>query len=391
MPPEPDRRRARGERPRVALVYDAVYPRTKGGGERRFYEIGRRLTDQFDLAYFFYDSPDKTSDQAPGIHRGVGGRRAMYTASGRRSMLHNADFAVRLFKPLLAFDPDLIDCSSVSYAAIPVCSAVGRVSATPLVVTWHEYLGPQWLEYLPSPLSRFAWGAERIAPHLSNANVSVSEFTASRLRAGSRVTALVIPNGIDWQGIQRPRPFREPTDVLFVGRLIKHKGLDLLFDAVELLAATAGPLSLTIVGDGPELGAVQQRAAGLPPGVSITVIPEIESDDELYCRMASAKVLALPSTHEGYGLVVAEAQACGAIPVVLRSPHSAAPDLVDHGRTGLICDAAPAELARSIGSLLASEHFRCELRQNALRISEQRDWGHVARATADLYHQLIGD
>src|SRR6267378_2462509 len=38
-------------RPRLALVYDRIYPLLNGGGERRFYEIGRRLAHEFEVGF----------------------------------------------------------------------------------------------------------------------------------------------------------------------------------------------------------------------------------------------------------------------------------------------------------------------------------------------------
>ena len=315
----------------------------------------------------------------------------MYTKTGRRSVLHSADFAARLFLPLRAFKPDLIDCSSVSYAAIPVCAAAAKATGdAPLVITWHEYLGRQWFEYLPAPLSAVALGVERLAPLLARENVAVSEFTGNRLRAGANVQPRIISNGIPLEAIGTSFPFPDTTDILFVGRFVKHKGLDLLLEAIELLAAEIPSLKVTLIGEGPELPSIRRRAATVPTNVSMAFIPHVDNDAELYARMKSSKTLVLPSTHEGYALVVAEAQACGSVPVVVRAPHSAAPELVEDRRTGLIAEASPAALGRAIGSVLRSDALRAELANDAVLVSRRRDWGRAAEDTASLYQELIG-
>jgi len=232
--------------------------------------------------------------------------------------------------------------------------------------------------------------AERVASSLANVNVAVSPFTADRLPTRIGAPVQVIANGVDTKTILQSRPHPETVDILFVGRLMPHKGLDLLLDAVRLLSADGKQLRVSIVGDGPELPRVQAAAAAFPAHVSLEIQRDIEADADVYGRMKSAKVLALPSRQEGYGLVVAEAQACGAVPVVIRSPHSGATSLIEDGRTGLICDPEPSDLARAISSVLRSGARRCSLRAQALRASSERGWSSTAASTAQLYRALLG-
>lgn len=377
-------------RPRVALVYDQLFPATHGGGERRYYEIGRRLTPEFEVAYFHY-GPQAPGDQGAPTHRfHTGGAIPLYTRGGRRSVFQNVDFARRLLRPLMAYKPDLIDCSSVSYAALPICATVARACGAPFVITWHEYWGrAAWASYLPRPLAEMAALFERAAPSWATCNVANSRFTAERLESRAGVRATVIPNGVDWDTISRVKPFPAETDVLFVSRLIREKGADLLLEAVRLLGNRGIPLRVTIIGDGPERPTVERLASAAGPAIAVEVIPGVEDDLELYGRMKAAKLLALPSSREGFSLVVAEAQACGAVPVVVRAPDSAAPHLIEPGRTGVVCDPAPLELAEAMLGLLKNDEYRATLRGNALRISEPRDWKYPADETARLFNTLI--
>lgn len=375
--------------PRVALVYDSVYPRTKGGGERRFFEIGRRLSDRFDITYFFHGSMDRGESRGRPRYVGVGGSRLMYAPHGRRSVTHGIEFALRLARPLIASRPDVIDCSSVSYAAIPVCAAIARLCRARLVVTWHEYVGTGWGGYLPGSLAAVASSVERIAPHLSRCNVAVSRFTARRLLTGSGVGARVIPNGIDWATICAAPPHPDGADIMFVGRLVWQKRVDLLLDAIRLLPPSVGPLQVMIVGDGPERPALERALRDLPRAVTVRMISSIETDAELFGRMKASRILVLPSIQEGYGLVVAEAQACGAIPLVVSHPNSAATDLVTHGETGLVCEARSSEIAQALGLLATDDALCSRLRERAQAVSSSRDWGNVSRDTAALFDQLV--
>ena len=373
-------------RRRVALVYDRAYPREYGGAERRFYELGRRISREFEVGFFFYGSSADELDETAGRWIPVGGRRSAYTR-GRRSVLHTAEFALRLVRKLHAFGAEVIDCSSISYAAVPLCAAIARSGQAAPVITWHEYMGDAWRGYVPQPLAEVGRLVERTSPRLAQANVAVSHFTARRLLTGARVEARVIPNGVDLELIAGAPP-GDRTDVLFIGRLIQEKQADLLLKAARSLAPRRGTLRVTIVGDGPERPRIETLARALPQTVPVRLIPFVRTDKELYGLMKGAKTFVLPSQREGYALVVAEAQACGAVPIVVDAPASAAPELVEHERTGLVCRNALDDLAHAISRLLENDELRREIRENALAVSQARDWSRRARETADLYHEL---
>ena len=75
--------------------------------------------------------------------------------------------------------------------------------------------------------------------------------------------------------------------------------------------------------------------------------------DETYGRIKAARLLVLPSIREGFGMAVAEAQAAGTVPVVVRSPHSGAADLVRDGVDGLVVPPTAAALADAMAGVLA--------------------------------------
>jgi glycosyltransferase involved in cell wall biosynthesis len=376
-------------RPRLALVYDRIYPLLNGGGERRFYEIGRRLAHEFEVGFFYYGQGAQPAEYPDSVTIGVGGDVPMYTPRGRRSVLESADFARRLSGPLSSFKPDLIDVSSVSYAAVPVCALVARRLRASLVITWHEYWGAYWSQYLPSGMALCARVFEQLIPRLASANVAVSQFTASRLRAGSGHVAQVVPNGIDLASISAASPSSTPTDIVFIGRLIKEKRVDLLLGAVGTVAASVPRLHLEIIGDGPERQAIDELVQRLPANVRVDHVARVASESALYGRIKSAKMLVLPSEREGYGLVVAEAQACGTVPVVMHWAENASVDLVESGETGIIAPASADGLARAITTLLRDADLRARIGQQARVASTFRDWEYSAADMSTLFRLLM--
>jgi glycosyltransferase involved in cell wall biosynthesis len=133
----------------------------------------------------------------------------------------------------------------------------------------------------------------------------------------------VVPNGID---LGDATSAADPHVVLFVGRLTAGKGVHVLIDAIRECPGE----SLMVVGDGPEREALETRASGLE---RVTFAGEVSRDD-VNRYFARAKMLVLPSFHEGQPNVLMEAMARG-VPVVA-SAVGGIPDLVRDGETGLL-------------------------------------------------------
>lgn len=141
-----------------------------------------------------------------------------------------------------------------------------------------------------------------------------------------------------------------PT-VVFVGRLEKVKRPDLLIEAFATLLATT-EARLLIVGAGPLDGWIRQQidARGLAPhcalvGYRANPLPYVRRSD----------VLVLPSDHEGFGLVLVEAMACGTQVVATDCPHGPA-EILDEGTYGQLVPCGDADaLAAAITRVLSGQ------------------------------------
>ncbi len=138
------------------------------------------------------------------------------------------------------------------------------------------------------------------------------------------------------------------TGVLFVGRLLEHKGAALLPAVAELLA-DAG-VSLTVIGDGPIRSAVDASRA-----IVLGAVPP----SEVAAAMRAAQVVVVPSLAEPWGVVVHEALANGAA-VVATDAVGSVDDLLDDA-VGRVCSPDAAGLAEACLELLAAlpEPERC--------------------------------
>ncbi|MBM4250009.1 MAG: glycosyltransferase family 4 protein [Euryarchaeota archaeon] len=172
----------------------------------------------------------------------------------------------------------------------------------------------------------------------------------------------VIPSGIHLEHFASPPAgdgFRErfgigPGDnvVLFVGRLAPKKGLDTLLDAAPAVIAECPETRFLVVGEDMGLGCwlrSEVRRRDLSERVRLTGhVPERELLAAYHC----CDVLTLPSEYEAFGLVLAEAMACGKPCVGTRV--GGVPEVVDDGSTGLLVPPRdPAALAEALCRVLS--------------------------------------
>jgi glycosyltransferase involved in cell wall biosynthesis len=220
-------------------------------------------------------------------------------------------------------------------------------------------LHPEWaatLGALADSAEKLARKDEEIA--LADRIVTPSSFARASLAAAPDVSApiTVLPYGADSLGATNPRSATKQLRVLFVGSLSQAKGLGYLLEAIRRLGASA---QLTLIGR--RVSDAIPTAAMLEKHRWIPSLPH----DELLREMSRHDVLALPSLHEGFGLVMSEAMSQGL--AVITTPHTAGPDLIDDGVEGFIVPIRSAVALEEKLALLARERDRLAAMQEAAR------------------------
>jgi glycosyltransferase involved in cell wall biosynthesis len=374
---------------RIGLVYDALYPYVTGGAEKRYRELASRLAERHDVHYVtwqFWDGPSRVVEDGITLH-GVGRAPSLYGADGKRTVREAAAFGARLFPVLLRQRLDVIDCSATPYLPLYSAWVATRVTRTPLVATWHEFWGDHWLDYLPRRpiVARIARVLEAGSRRLGDVRVPVSPFTAGRMGlTEDQGQHTIVGNGVELVAIRRARRDPHATDLVFVGRLIDEKRVDLLLEAMYALASDYPDLRCTVIGDGPERAALEGRADRLGLDARVTFAGRVDGS-RVYALMKAARILVMPSVREGFGISVAEAQACGTVPIVVHSPMSAAAALVEDGVDGLLCDPTPESLAGAIAALLADPARLAAMSRRARRVALRYDWNLLVDRMEQVY------
>jgi glycosyltransferase involved in cell wall biosynthesis len=183
----------------------------------------------------------------------------------------------------------------------------------------------------------------------------------------------------------------DPVEVLFVGRVVRDKGVFELVDAAAARGADAlGPASwrLVLVGDGPDAAELDARVAELDLTDSVTRTGWL-SDIDLARRYAAATVLALPSHREGFPTVLPEAMSFG-LPIVT-TPVGGIPDrLTEDVNAWFVPVGDPARLRTRLDMLVASPKTRASM--GAANRSLARTWApdEVAAEYDVILREAIG-
>ncbi|MBI2085904.1 glycosyltransferase family 4 protein [Candidatus Daviesbacteria bacterium] len=151
--------------------------------------------------------------------------------------------------------------------------------------------------------------------------------------------------------------------VLFVGRLVKEKGILELLESVKTWNKN---INLKIIGSGP-LEKKIKRAAGKYKNVEFIGIID---PDQLPLYYSGSDILIVPSlAEEGFGRVILESLACGT--PVIGSNRGAIPEAMD-GTVGRLIDVTPSHIKEAVEYFFNNQEKLRELAQNCRRFAERR-------------------
>jgi glycosyltransferase involved in cell wall biosynthesis len=192
--------------------------------------------------------------------------------------------------------------------------------------------------------------------------------------------------GIDASALRGDLRLDGKRVLAFTGRLVPHKGVDVILQALRLLP---DDVVLLVVGSGPRLRALVALARRLGVGERVRFCASV-SDDALPRFLALADVFVFPSQNrlEGFGLAVAEAMAMG-LPVVITDMPGVR-EVIEDGREGLLAEPLLADdLAAKLRVLLDDPALARRMGTAGRRRAEERyGLATVAGQLVSLYASL---
>lgn len=195
----------------------------------------------------------------------------------------------------------------------------------------------------------------------------------------------VIPSvGVDQRKFQEAKPAILPgqgVKILYVGGLVPVKGLDILLQAVALLAKEKQDFHLVLIGKGPEADNLHRMVQTLELGEAVSFLGEIPHP-QIPSYFKGADIFVLPSRQEGLGIVLIEALAGGL--AVAASRTGGIPDIIRDQENGLLVTPEnPEELADALRTLIQDENLRQRLAKNGLKVVEYYTYEQAASDTLE--------
>jgi glycosyltransferase involved in cell wall biosynthesis len=193
-----------------------------------------------------------------------------------------------------------------------------------------------------------------------------------------------VPNGFDRALVERVtrsvRPSHDPR-VVSVGNLVPGKGVHLVLDALRRVPADV-PWTYDVVGDGPERGRLQALVAERGWSSRVRFHGALAHEAAL-AVVAGARVFALPSSPEAFGIAYLEAMALGVPVLAVRGEGPEA--FVHDGEDGWLVERTEEGVAGPLSRALVDRDLAREAGDTARRSARGRDW---AAAAAELVRQL---
>lgn len=218
--------------------------------------------------------------------------------------------------------PDIVH-TNFAVPSIAARWAAAREGVPVIVSTQHELYGSMHPHY------RLGL---RLTERYCAAVVYVSQTVArsfgrkagkvEELKPGGSRKQVVIPNGVDIEKIRAAIAGvgeRVPGRIVCAGRMVPVKGQQLLIEALPEALRRHPHLHLRLIGSGPMEESLRRRVAELGLSDNVSFLGWLPHEDVL-CEMAVAELVVVPSSQEGFGLVVAEALVCGTPLVVSDIP-----------------------------------------------------------------------
>ena len=174
--------------------------------------------------------------------------------------------------------------------------------------------------------------------------------------------------------------------MLFLGRLERRKGVDVLLEAMTLLEGRCD-LALVVAGQGPERPALEALAERLGLAERIHFVGQTAGREKTWLLQNGLCTIVPSRTWEAFGVVAIESFAAGRPVIASQLPGLA--DLVQPGCTGLlVAPESPRRLAEAIGQTALDPQRADDWGAAARRFVRPFDWRNIARRYLELFEGL---
>ncbi len=277
---------------------------------------------------------------------------------------------------------------------------LAKKNGIPFVYTFHT-LFDKYLHYAPLPQKLSAsilkaWMKGFISG--SDAVVCPNGFTKEYMESvfGMAKRTEIVPSGIDADLCLSPSNIdvrskfcidSKAVGLVHVGRLTKEKNLPFLMNALQRAMKFTTNIFLLLVGDGPEFAALEALVSDLGLSANVIFAGNVNYPEVLEYYKAG-DIFVFSSKTETQGLVIAEAKACGLVPVAVRAGGII--ESIQDGIDGFLTGEDQDEYAEKLLNTVRDVKMRAEMKQRAVE-SSIRDFSskNIALKIEKVYNSLI--
>ena len=362
---------------KICMVLEFFLPYYNGGGEHRCYEICKRVAQrghEIDVLTMKI-AGDTEFENIDGIHVHHIGPKIKQIPYRSKSDFIKYFFSVCNW--ILTHDYDVIDAQA--YSPLLSSYVASKLKRTPVIGTIYDTStnnNDQWLQS-PTLASRM----EKILLNIHfNKVITISHATMNSLVNDFGVNDKnleLVYCGVDIQKYDNvSTDTLNKNQIIFVGRLAPHKHVDHFIQVIKEIKPSYPDLKFLIVGKGPEKENLVTMINELKLNDCITFKQDL-SDEELITEIKQSEILVLPSTREGFGMVLAEANCCNK--PVLTYASGGTVDVVEDGYNGYLIESGNIQqFKEKTIELLEDERLRKKIGNNGRKkVEEYFDWENI--------------
>lgn len=283
--------------------------------------------------------------------------------------------------------PDLVvdDSNKIAFAA-PCLTKV------PVVALIHHLFGDAIHREASLPAALYVRLSESLVPRIyRDVAVMTGSPSARKEMLGLGIREVVdVGEGVDLEGYSPPAEGeRDPDLLLYLGRVKKYKGLDVLIRTVALLKDRFPRVRLEVAGSGDDVPRLTEVARSLGVADRVKFLGRV-SEAEKIALYRRSMVALNSSLKEGWGLTSIEANGCGT-PVVASDVPGLC-DSVRDGETGFLVPFGDAEaMSERVGRILGDPALAARLQANSLEWARSHTWDKVADRTEAVLAKALAD
>ncbi|MEM5813228.1 MAG: glycosyltransferase family 4 protein, partial [Candidatus Aenigmatarchaeota archaeon] len=194
----------------------------------------------------------------------------------------------------------------------------------------------------------------------------------------------IIPNGIDIKLIDSVKAKKIKNQICYVGRLVPHKHVEDLILAIEKLRKDIPDIRCKIVGGGILKEKLEAMIKERKLENNVKILGYMKDYKDVIRIMKESEVFVLPSTREGFGIVMLEAMRCKAVPVAYKL--EAYKDFCNEKNSILVRERNVEKLSKSIKFLIENRKIRKKMSIQGFKDAINYDWDKIAKMVEKIYN-----